>query len=315
VPTAAGSYAVVATVNTADYTGTASGTLAIAQAASAVSLHSSVNPVLLANATILTATVSSAAGTPTGSVTFLDGTTPLGSGAVNESGVATLSTAAIASGSNSITAVYSGDTNFATASSIALTQNVEDFNLTITASGGTAGATTVTVLPGGVAVYTFTVSPLQGETFPGAISLSASGLPSGATYTFLPATLAAGAGSTQVTLTVNLPQLSAANSSIGMRHTGRAAEVAQSRPASKLPLLALALLLLPFSGKMRRASRKLGRVLPLLLLLAGFAAIAGLSGCGGTSGYFGQGPANYTITVTGTSGALSHSTSVTLTVQ
>jgi hypothetical protein len=32
-------------------------------------------------------------------------------------------------------------------------------------------------------------------------------------------------------------------------------------------------------------------------------------------GYFGQAPANYTISVTGTSGALTHSTSVTLTVE
>jgi hypothetical protein len=97
----------------------------------------------------------------------------------------------------------------------------------------------------------------------------------------------------------------------------RAAEpvvVARNKSTSKLPYLALALLLLPFAGRMRRTGKKLGRLLPLLLLLiAGIAATAGLNGCASkTSGYFAQAPTTYTITVTGTSGALIHSTSVTL---
>jgi hypothetical protein len=41
---------------------------------------------------------------------------------------------------------------------------------------------------------------------------------------------------------------------------------------------------------------------------------AGLSGCG-SGGYFGATPTSYTVTVTGTSGALNHSTTVTLTIQ
>jgi len=54
----------------------------------------------------------------------------------------------------------------------------------------------------------------------------------------------------------------------------------------------------------------------VLLLLAGIAAAAGLSGCGGTAGgYFGQAPATYTILINGNSGNLSHSTSLTLTVE
>jgi hypothetical protein len=81
--------------------------------------------------------------------------------------------------------------------------------------------------------------------------------------------------------------------------------------------MALALTLLPLAGKFRRAGRKLSRTLSLLLLFAaGLTAAAALNGCGGVaSGYFGQAPATTTITVTGTSGSLNHSASVSLTVE
>jgi hypothetical protein len=49
---------------------------------------------------------------------------------------------------------------------------------------------------------------------------------------------------------------------------------------------------------------------------AGITAVAALNGCGGVpSGYFGQAPATSAITVTGTSGSLNHSASVSLTVE
>jgi len=285
------------------------------KATSGVSITSDSNPVLVQNTITLTATVSSTVGTPTGTVTFIDGTTPLGTGTVSTSGIAKLSISTLAVGSHSITAVYSGDTNFITATSSALPQVVQDFNLIISiaaSSEGTAGVTSVTALPGGTAVYTFTLSPLGSTTFPATVMLSASGLPTGATYSFSPATLAAGTGSTQVTLTVNLQQVSAMN----LPHTATPAEVAQNKPSLKLPFLTLGLLLLPFTRRMRRASRKLGRLLPLLLLfIAGLIALTGLSGCSNSSGYFGHAPATYTISVTGTSGVLTHSTSVTLIVQ
>ena len=73
-----------------------------------------------------TATVAAAApgsGTPTGTVTFYDGSTALGTAGLN-GGSASLTTSALAVGSNSITASYGGDANFTTSISTALTQTV-----------------------------------------------------------------------------------------------------------------------------------------------------------------------------------------------
>ena len=302
-------------------------TLVVNKATPGVSVTSNTNPVLVSNPITLTATVTGTT-TPTGSVTFLDGATPIGTGTLI-SGVATLTTSSLTVGSHSITASYSGDANFSAITSTVLTEVVEDFSLTISASGG---GTSQTVVPGGAAVYTLTISPLApATTFPAAVALSASGLPTGATYTISPASLAAGAGATTVTLTIQTPSVSIAGNLRPQDHTTLAQadlarpgagntgprSQAQQQPASKLPLLALALLLLPLAGRLRRTGRKLTRMVPLvLLLLAGIAAAAGLSGCGGTAGgYFGQAPATYTILINGNSGNLSHSTSLTLTVE
>jgi hypothetical protein len=322
---AAGSYTLnvsfTPTNTTTFKSATGSTTLTVTQATPGIVLTSNSNPVLVQNSITLTATLSLSAGTPTGTVTFNDGATTLGTGTVNSSGVATYSTAALAVGTHTITAVYPGDTNFVNATSNVVSEVVQDFNLVISISSGSTGVTTVTAQPGGTAVYTFTLSPVGSTTFPATVTLSASGLPTGATYVFSPATLAAGTGSTTVTLTIQLPQTAAVNEQPDVQHSAQPAVLAQNKPASRhtsgLPYLALAVLLLPFAGRMRRTGKKLGRLLPLfVLLIAGLAATAGLSGCSSLkSGYFGQLSTTYTISVTGTSGTLTHSTSVTLIVQ
>jgi hypothetical protein len=53
----------------------------------------------------------------------------------------------------------------------------------------------------------------------------------------------------------------------------------------------------------------------LLLLATSAAAMAGVTGCGGSNGFFAQPQKAYTVVVTVTAGSLSHSTNVTLTVQ
>ena len=68
-----------------------------------------------------TATVAPSAAT--GTVTFKDGATTLGTGTIS-SGTATYSTSALATGSHSITAVYGGDTDYAGSTSSAVTVTV-----------------------------------------------------------------------------------------------------------------------------------------------------------------------------------------------
>jgi parallel beta-helix repeat protein len=90
------------------------------------SVTSNLNPSNVGDAVTFTATVNPSnggTGTPTGSVTFNDGTSLLGTGTL-VNGVATWSTSTLTAGSHSITAVYSGDTNFSGSTSPPLTQNV-----------------------------------------------------------------------------------------------------------------------------------------------------------------------------------------------
>jgi hypothetical protein len=67
-----------------------------------------------------TSTVSGASGAATGSVTFNDGATVLGTVTLNGAGQAALATSALAAGSHSITAAYNGDAVYAGSSSAAL---------------------------------------------------------------------------------------------------------------------------------------------------------------------------------------------------
>jgi DNA-binding beta-propeller fold protein YncE len=307
----AGNYELTAAftpTNISDYTvANASAVLTVGKAASVVSLGSSANAGFLSNAVIFPATVSSSVGTPTGTVSFYDGTTLLGPVAL-VSGVATYTTSALATGAHSITAVYSGDSNFSTETSSAAAENIQDF--TISSSSGTTSAT---VSPGGQATYPLVISPLDGATLPGAVTLTVSGLPSGASATFTPSTLAANSGTTDVKLTLTLP--------------GQAAALPLKIPFRRGPApLSLGLILLPFAGRMRRASRRLkgarlkSMICLLVLALAALTSLVGLTGCGGGAGstLTATSPTptsqSYTLTVVATSGSLSHSIPVTLTV-
>jgi hypothetical protein len=235
---------------------------------------------------------------PTGSVTFLDGSTSLGKVQLSTVGAAFLTTSSLAIGSHSITVFYSGDTSLASGTSSAITESVVDFTIS-------AKNSSLTVIPGKAGQFIFTLSPVSpATTMPAAITFSVSGLPAGATYTLTPTSLASGAAASTVTLNIQTVLTTAAlkpsvSNNLAMRLTPRS----------------LALLLLPFVGKLRKAGKRFSRMLSVLLLLgAGLAAMAGLNGCG-SGGFLGQSEKSYTVTVTATSGTLSHSANVTLTVE
>jgi hypothetical protein len=85
----------------------------IAKAVTTTAVSSSSNPSATGQNVTFTATVTSAAGTPTGTVQFKDGGANLGLAVtLNSSGVATLSTSSLSAGVHTITAEYNGDDNF-----------------------------------------------------------------------------------------------------------------------------------------------------------------------------------------------------------
>ncbi len=85
-------------------------------------LTSSANPSQFGATVVFTATVSPSAAT--GTVAFDDGSTAICAAAALHAGVATCSTSTLAGGAHSITAIYSGDSNYGTSRSPIVTQAV-----------------------------------------------------------------------------------------------------------------------------------------------------------------------------------------------
>ncbi len=108
----------------------------VVQALTATSLVSSVTQAQYFYPVTLTATVTSAGPAPTGSVTFYDGSTALGTAAVGANGSATLTVQTLGVGAHSLTAAYSGDGNdqSSTAAAIAVTVSVDVTTTSLSAS-------------------------------------------------------------------------------------------------------------------------------------------------------------------------------------
>ena len=116
--------------------------LSAASSSTLVSIVSESNPALPGPVTFFTSVkVPGVAALPTGTVTFKDGSSPLGTFALDTNGLA-ICTVSLTPGSHEISVSYSGDSNFAGAKSGSLTQ-------TVTNADGSAVApkTPVAVIP------------------------------------------------------------------------------------------------------------------------------------------------------------------------
>jgi hypothetical protein len=144
----------------------ASGTtnLTVTPIATSTALASSANPSFLAQAVTFTATVTSASGTPTGSVGFFDGATSLGTAALT-GGAASLSISALGAGTHQITAAYGSDGNFTSSSSSPLAQTVSSQKATTTALASSANPSLV----GQAVTFTATVAAPAGGTPNGSV--------------------------------------------------------------------------------------------------------------------------------------------------
>ena len=144
----------------------------------------SANPSTIGSAVTFTATVAAGVGTPTGTVTFMNGATSLGTFALNGAGVATLSTSALPLGTTSITAVYSGDAGDATSTSAVYSQVVNQAVSTtvVTASPDPTSVNQTKTLTATVTstagTPTGTVSFYEGITFLSTVALDGTGVAS-----------------------------------------------------------------------------------------------------------------------------------------
>ena len=105
---------------------------AVAPTTIATSIVSGTSPSVFGQSLTFQATISDAGGTPTGTVTFEDGTTVLGTAPVRASGIATFTTSQLGIGQHSITSVYGGDAKFAGSTSAAFNQTVNLASTTTT---------------------------------------------------------------------------------------------------------------------------------------------------------------------------------------
>jgi hypothetical protein len=173
-----------------------------ALSATTTTLISSPNPANFGVSVTFTATVTTVgANPPTGTVTFNDGTTALGTGTLSTvagSQVATFATSALAGGTHSITAVYGGDTHNAGSTSAILSQVIVVPTFTLSPP-----TTPAIAHSGQTTTSTFTVTATGGATtFTDAVTFACNGLPD-TTVSCAFGTIAQGASSPQtVTLTI-----------------------------------------------------------------------------------------------------------------
>jgi predicted secreted protein len=156
--------------------------------ATTMTVGSSPNTSVFGQSVTFTATVNAVvprSGTPTGFVTFLlDGSTTLGTAPLSSGGKATFTTKALPAGTDTITAVYSGNSNFATSTSTA-TQTVNPDTTTTTVGSSpnasvfgqsvTFTATVNVVAPGSGTPTGFVTFLLDGSTTLGTAPLSSGG--------------------------------------------------------------------------------------------------------------------------------------------
>jgi hypothetical protein len=255
-------------------------------------LSCSPNPAEYGATVTCTDSLATAAGQPSGTATFYDGTTALGTALVT-TGTATFSTSSLAVGSHAITAVYARNGAYQASTSNVVTELiVSTFSLSATPASAT-------VYTGEAVNSSITVTPGSGFTLD--VALACSGLPANTTCTLTPATVTGGSGTAKLVVQTTAPSL-----------TTKAMD--ERSPGHGWRLLAgLFLLLVP------KRLRRQGRWLMGLLLIATL-AVGALSGCGGSGTLAGGTPAgSYTVTVTGTATVstmvLIQSTTVTVKVQ
>ncbi len=250
----------------------------------------------------LSATVTSRnSNVPDGTVTFMDGTTQIGSSIVNSNGVAAFSITTLIAGTHNLTAVYSGDDNLKGSTSGAQTVVVSASSFSLSSSMLSPSS----VAAGASAQSTITIAPTGGFN-PSSVHLTCNVAPA-----VTPAvgckigSISVSAGTGSATLTLTTSGSTSVASNMGERG-----------------ILALALLIPGVcicGAGMGGANRR--RVLTIAIVFLALTGCMLQTACSGFSAATPHTPGvrtpagTYTVTVTGSASGIQQTTSVSLTVR
>jgi len=242
---------------------------------------------------VLSATVTSAAGVPGGTVTFTNGTTSLGTANL-ANGTASLTFAFSAIGSQTLTVAYNASGNFGSSNSAALTLAVVT-PLTLALSPAS-----VTIAPGASGTTTISATPAIG--FSGTVTFSCSSPVAYVACSLSPSSQTiSGTAAVQSTLTVDVATI-----------------VSQATPANETGRIVYGLLLPvgAFSLLGLRGAKRRSRGGMLVWVMCLSLGAIGVVGCGGGSGPS-KPPApsgSQVVTVTVQSGAVMQTAQVTVNI-
>jgi hypothetical protein len=280
-------------------------TIASAPALAATTTQLSATPTsaIAGTAIAMSVSVRESAGTgvPTGTVSFSDGATPIGTAPLTAGG-ATLSIAMFSVGTHSIMAAYGGDAANAASSSSAVAVSitaapVPDFSMALNPSIGTVSA-------GSSTASTITITPAGG--FNQAIGFTCSGLPANSSSTFSPTSVTPnGTGTSTSTLTIATSVKVATLHADPLRTPGGGISLALMAGGGSLGLLWL-----------RRRQKNTGLWLVQISAVGALMLTSAMVGCGQGASTTTKTPTGTSqITVTATAGSTVHTVTYRLTVQ
>ncbi len=247
--------------------------------------------------------VTAASGTPIGTVSFMDGTTVLGSvllSGTTTSATAAFTTSTLAAGVHSITAVYTGVNGY-----VGSTGSTSE---TVTAPALTSSFVTssITIARGSSGSGTLTLTPVGG--YNGTATIACGTVPAHFTCSVAPSTITLDGSNVQQTAVISIGTAAMASLFLPARPgTAKSTEILAA--VSVFPFLGIVGLA---AVRRRRAIRGLGLAGMLMVLSLG--AVAGLSGCSSAPSNDAA-PGTYTIPTTVTANGTTTTVNLTVVVQ
>ena len=282
---------------------TASVTEIVNPAVSATTLVAGPNPAGIGQTVTLTSGVTGGGASPTGAVTFYDGGTALGAGALDASGHVTYTTATLTLGTHALTSAYAGNAIYPPSTSPAVSEIIETAGFTMTLSSPSVTLQTYRHTTTAVTLTSY------GD-FGDNIGLNCGSLPTYVTCIFTPNPAAlTGNGTTVVSFYLDTSSI------LGSGARNDSAPGPGGRRG--LPLN-LALMLSPVGLLATLAARrKRRRPVWVVLVLASLLIPVAVGGCGRVvTPIPSAAPGVYTIPIkaTGSSSGITHTAQLTLTV-